>query len=98
MQLTREHTLIIFEIRTRMFEIKDNFKNKYKSSLNLRLCKAETQIHSLDQCSSLDVIRKQHRFDKHPIQNTVFQDSSMETPNKMSKYVIKLIDLLVKST
>ena len=82
-----------------MLEIKDNFKNKYKSSLNCRLCKncTETQICIPDQYSSLDVIRKQHGFNKQPIHNKVFQDSLMETLYKVSKYVTEVMDLLGKT-
>ena len=69
MQLTREHASTIFKIRTRMLDIKNNFrKNKYNSSLTCRSCKAcmETQTHILEECNSLDIIRKQHGLDNNP--------------------------------
>ena len=74
MQLTREHASTIFKIRTRMLDIKNNFRNKYNSSLTSRLCKTcmETQTHILEECDSLDIIRKQHGLDKQPIERVAF--------------------------
>ena len=100
MQLTREHASTIFKIQTRMLDIKNNFRNKCNSSLNCRLCKTcmETQTHIHEECNSLDIIRKQHGLDKQPIERIPFCDSSMEVLCNVSKYVIKIMDLLKEST
>ena len=100
MQLTREHASTIFKIRTRMLDTKNNFRNQYNSSLTCRLCKTciETQTHILEECNSLNIIRKQHGLDKQPIESIAFCDSSMEVLCKVSKYVIKIMDLLKEST
>jgi hypothetical protein len=49
--LTREETSILFKTRTRMLDIKANYKNKY-SDLTCRLCKKEeeTQEHIINWC------------------------------------------------
>ena len=49
--LDRRTTSILFKARTRMLDVKANYKNKYKDQI-CRLCKKEneTQIHVLTQC------------------------------------------------
>lgn len=50
--LNRETTSILFKARTRMLDIKANYRNKYKEDMNCRLCHnaEETQEHILTQC------------------------------------------------
>ena len=83
-----------------MLDIKNNFRNKYNSSLTCRLRKTcmETQTHILEECNSLDIIRKQHGLDKQHIERIAFCDSSMEVLCKVSIYVIEIMGLLKEST
>ncbi len=50
--LTRTQASTIFKARTRMLDVKNNFRGKYKST-ECRLCKAETetQEHILEKCT-----------------------------------------------
>lgn len=50
--LNREDTSIIFKARTRMMDIKSNYKNKYRD-MKCRICKKEeeTQEHILERCN-----------------------------------------------
>ena len=103
MELTREYVSTVVKIRTRMLDIKNNFRNKYNSSLTCRLCKTciETQTYILEECNSLDIIRKQHGLDNQPIERITFCDSLGQLDRvlcRVSEYVIKIMDLLHEST
>ncbi len=54
-KLTRNQTSIIFQTRTRMLKVKDNYKNKYKTDMKCRACgqQAESQSHILRECQTL---------------------------------------------
>ena len=53
-KLTRRQASTIFKARTRMLDVKNNFRNKYKDTL-CRQCNQhlETQEHVLEECKSL---------------------------------------------
>lgn len=53
-ELTRKEASNIFKARTRMLDVKDNFRNKYQN-LACRACNAadETQQHVLEECEVL---------------------------------------------
>ena len=67
--LTRMDMSTIFLARTRMLDIKNNFKNKYKNNMKCRACNEtiETQTHVLEECKAihpnpLTKIRPEHYF------------------------------------
>lgn len=62
--LNRETTSLIFKARTRMLDIKTNYRNKYKNDLTCRLCKQEeeTQEHVFSECEETE--RMNIRIDK----------------------------------
>ncbi len=53
--MTREQASLIFKSRTRMLDVKANFKNKYKNKLECRLCGhiEEDQKHILEDCKEV---------------------------------------------
>ncbi len=54
-KLTRNQTSIIFQTRTRMLKVKENYKNKYKADMKCRACghETESQSHILRECETL---------------------------------------------
>lgn len=54
-QLTRSETSLIFKSRTRMLNLKENFKNNYKNDLKCPRCKEETdsETHLFENCKPL---------------------------------------------
>ena len=56
-KLSRNQASIIFEARTRMLKIKDNYKNG-NESLKCSICKdkEETQGHILEECENINEI------------------------------------------
>ncbi len=55
--LKRHEASILFKARTRMLEIKQNYKQKYKDNMTCRACKTEeeTQTHILEECTTIHV-------------------------------------------
>ena len=53
-KLTRQEASIIFKTKTRMLDVKNNYKNKY-NDLKCRKCKTaeETQQHILQECPAI---------------------------------------------
>ena len=53
-RLTRMEVSVIFKARTRMLDVKDNFRNKYRDDI-CRKCRVEkeTQKHVLDECPGI---------------------------------------------
>ena len=53
-KLNRYQTSIIFKTRTRMLEVKNNYKNRHRD-LNCRMCNnhVEDQKHALQMCPEL---------------------------------------------
>jgi len=73
-ELSRTKASIIFQARTRMLDIKNNFRNKYPS-LKCRRCDAadETQEHVLETCKSLHPdpshsVKKEEIFSNNPVE------------------------------
>ena len=56
-KLNRINVSTIFRARSRMLEVKTNYKNKYRDNLKCRACKEaeETQLHVLQECDILHV-------------------------------------------
>ncbi len=54
-KLTRNQSSIIFQTRTRMLKVKENYKNKYKTDMKCRACgqQTESQTHILRECQTL---------------------------------------------
>ena len=54
-ELSRNQVSKIFQARTRMLNVKDNYRNRYKNSLECRACGQanETQPHILRECQIL---------------------------------------------
>ena len=87
--LSRNNVSIIFKARTRMLDVKNNFRNKY-SDLLCRACgtEPETQDHVLEKCKSL-----------HPDEQTQVKQSEIfnENPDKLNstaKQISKTLDKL----
>jgi hypothetical protein len=57
-QLNRMEASTIFKARSRMLEVKNNYKNKYRNR-TCRLCKnhEEDQIHVLQECPTLERLK-----------------------------------------
>lgn len=53
-KLTRKQTSALFKARTRMLDVKNNFRGKYPDT-ERRMCKREieTQKHILEECSAM---------------------------------------------
>jgi len=53
--LTRKQASAIFKARTRMLDVKENFKNKYPGTQGCRMCneEPETQKHILEDCKGV---------------------------------------------
>ena len=81
-KLTRNEASIIFRTRTRMIDIKGNYKNKYKNNMTCRACgqEAETQIHVLQECATL------HQTDESKITQTdIFTENTTKLKDTASK-------------
>ncbi len=55
-QMTRNQASTVFQARTRMLDVKNNFRNKYKDVI-CRFCAIdiETQEHVLEKCIDIHV-------------------------------------------
>ena len=69
-KLTRNQASIIFKARTRMLDVKNNFRGKYQNTI-CRACKEsnETQEHILEECAKIHEneetkVRKSDLFNK----------------------------------
>ena len=91
-ELTRIQASTIFKARTRMLDVKNNFRGKY-NTIQCRLCKAntETQEHILEECpiihknNELPIIRKSDFF------STTDTDTLKQTANTIQKIMKILI-------
>ena len=87
--MTRYDTSIIFKARTRMLDIKNNFRGKYRD-LKCRACgeEDETQEHVLGRCRGI------HREDKTRVENEeIFSEDITElkdTAGKIRRILTKL--------
>lgn len=92
-KLTRIETSIIFKARTRMLEVKHNYKNKYRDT-KCRMCKQqeETQHHILEECPTIhsdrDLITKSHEI----------HGPSITLTRRAASKIIKIMDLLENNT
>jgi len=88
--LNRSQTSILFKARTRMLDIKDNYRNKY-TDLKCRLCgkHEETQQHILTECeSTIDdhiTIQKDMLFSRSTILLSITANKIKETLAKLQK-------------
>ena len=89
--MTRIQTSMIFKARTRMLDIKENFRGKYKDNL-CRGCNAtiETQAHVLYECT---VIHKEEAT-KVALDDIFTED--MEKMKKASANIIRVLSILTK--
>ena len=78
--MTRKQASIIFKARTRMLDVKNNFRNKYKDT-ECRLCRVEkeTQEHILMECSKLH----QDESTKVNLDDIFSPNVTAETANKL---------------
>ncbi len=89
-KMNRKQCSIIFQSRTRMLPIKDNYRQKYAYDLRCRACglQIETQNHILTECEEL------HKEGNTKIQmNEIFKEDTIElqeTANKLIKTIEKL--------
>ena len=87
-KLNRKEASAIFKARTRMLDIKNNFRNKYHS-LECRGCKAtiETQQHIMNECGSI------HITDSSKVTNT---DIFTEDPKQLRNTAWKIFTIMEK--
>ena len=88
---TRIEASTIIAARTRMIDVKGNYKNKYKETM-CRWCKIvdETQEHFLEECTEVD---------RTNIGKIGIEELFEECPNKLketAKKIMKLKDLNMK--
>ena len=87
-ELTRSNTSIIFQTRTRMIDVKNNFRNKYPDVI-CRACRTEpeTQEHVLESCDVL-----------HTSETTKVRKSEvfLEDTDALKITAKKIRDILVK--
>ncbi len=88
-KLTRKQASTIFKARTRMLDVKNNYRGKFNDNI-CRMCNAavETQDHILETCPNI------HQHDQTKITNTnIFDENTTElgnTANAILKIMIKL--------
>jgi hypothetical protein len=89
-KMTRTQASLIFQARTRMLNIKDNYRQKYTNDLKCRACgqERETQTHVLNECKT---IHKGTRTKVHS-EDIFTEDTNelKETANKI-KNIVKII-------
>ena len=94
-KLTRLDSSIIFKARSRMLDVKENFKTKNKGEMKCRLCKEadETQRHILEECMMI------HRDDTFKIKyEDIYEDEDMDKLKETARKVRKSIDKLKEKT
>ena len=84
-ELCRNDASIIFKARTRMINVKNNYKTKYKGNMKCRGCGLtdESQKHVLEECTEL------HRNDSSKVPNEQLFDDSRDT-EKLKEMAKKL--------
>lgn len=89
-KLTRTQASIIFRTRTRMLEMKNNYRNKY-NNMNCRLCglEEETQQHVLTRCRNNN-IDESHKISM----NDIFQNQDMKALATTANTIIRAIKAL----
>ena len=88
-KMTRKQVSLIFKARTRMLDIKDNFRNK-SSNNTCRACSKEneTQEHILNQCPAI------HTDDKLKVNKEDLQSNNITTLKNVSEALEKIMNLL----
>ncbi len=90
-KLTRNQSSIIFQTRTRMLKVKENYKNKYKTDMKCRACgqQTESQSHILRECETL------HQNETSKITEAAITtedtDTVKETATKIGEIMRRLI-------
>ena len=89
-KLTRNQASIIFKARTRMLNIKSNYKNGNKDNLKCRMCEKEeeTQEHVLEDCEKLI-----HTFDDKIYIEEIFSENTtklIQTAKKIEERIEKI--------
>ena len=84
-ELCRNDASIIFKARTRMINVKNNYKTKYKGNMKCRGCGLtdESQKHVLEECTEL------HRNDSSKVPNEQLFNDSIDT-EKLKEMAKKL--------
>ena len=94
-KLTRLDASIVFKARSRMLEVKENFKTKHKGEIKCRLCKEadETQKHILEECMVL------HEDETMKITyEDIYEDEDMDKLKETARKIRQTIDKLEEST
>ena len=104
-RITPSEAKLLFKLRTRMFPVKENFKNKIKKhgqNFNCEICKTEkdTQKHLL-QCQVLKAIVPELNDTKVKYEDIFGNTNQMVKAGKLFKKVskarIKILELLSNS-
>ncbi len=87
-KLNRKQTSIIFKARTKMLDIKNNFRNKY-ADLICRACglKDETQEHVMNECQEI------HKNNSGTVS---LEDIFQQDPKKLAKTLEKIIRIVTQ--
>ena len=90
-ELTRNKVSIIFRARTRMLQVKGNYKNGYKD-LKCRACKKEieTQQHILEECQEI------HQSTPKVTKEMIFNENT-ENLTKTAEEIQRIMDKLEES-
>ena len=89
MEMTRKQVSTIFKAKTRMLDVKNNFRNKY-ANLTCRACKVsnETQEHVLNECQIL------HTNDMLKVSSREIAAEDLETLREASGKIEKIMTKL----
>ena len=88
LEMTRKQVSTIFKAKTRMLDIKNNFRNKHANNI-CRACKVkeETQEHILSECQIL------HTSEESKVSHQEIAANDMETLRQVSR---KIEDIMTK--
>ena len=91
-QLTRKQASIIFKARTRMIDVKNNFRGKYQNNL-CRLCNEtnETQEHVMEECKII------HRNEETKVRKSDLFNKTTEELRETAKKVENIIKIIEKA-
>ncbi len=92
-KLTRNQVSILFKARTRMLDVKNNFRNKYRDEV-CRGCgtTTETQKHVMEECPIL------HPDEQNRTNETELFSGDLEVLRKAPEKINNLMDMINQCT
>ncbi len=88
-KLTRKQASTTFKARTRMLDVKNNYRGKYNDN-TCRMCNVavETQHHTLEACPNI------HQNDQTKITNTNIFDENTTKLESTAKAILEIMNKL----